>query len=89
KGVATGLGVALALAPLAALAGAAVWIAAYAVVRISSVGSLAGTAAALVCAGATANRSAFFAMAAIACLIAIRHRTNVARLLTREETDKR
>ncbi|MFL5451822.1 MAG: glycerol-3-phosphate 1-O-acyltransferase PlsY, partial [Myxococcales bacterium] len=77
KGVATGLGVALALAPLAAVAGAVVWLAAYAAVRISSVGSLAGAAAALVCAGVTANRPAFFAMTAIACLIAIRHRTNV------------
>jgi glycerol-3-phosphate acyltransferase PlsY len=85
KGVATGLGVALALAPLAALAGAAVWLAAYAVVRISSVGSLAGAAAALLCAGATASRPAFFAMAAIACLIAIRHRSNVARLFSHQE----
>ncbi|MFL5442935.1 MAG: glycerol-3-phosphate acyltransferase, partial [Myxococcales bacterium] len=83
------LGVAVALAPLAALTGAAVWLAAYSVVRISSVGSLAGTAAALVCAGATANRSAFFAMAAIACLIAVRHRSNVARLLSHEEMDER
>jgi glycerol-3-phosphate acyltransferase PlsY len=89
KGVATGLGVALALAPLGALAGAAVWLAAYAAVRISSVGSLAGAAAALVCAGATANRPAFCAMTAIACLIAVRHRSNVARLLSHEETDER
>src|SRR5918911_5612280 len=39
KGVATGLGVALALAPGAALAGAATWAALYAVFRISSIGS--------------------------------------------------
>ncbi|MFL5454704.1 MAG: glycerol-3-phosphate acyltransferase, partial [Myxococcales bacterium] len=58
-------------------------------VRISSVGSLAGAAAALVCAGVTANRPAFFAMTAIACLIAIRHRTNVARLLSHEDPDER
>src|SRR2546421_12757657 len=44
KGVATGLGVALALAPLAAAAGAATWLALYKAFRISSVGSLAGAA---------------------------------------------
>jgi glycerol-3-phosphate acyltransferase PlsY len=85
KGVATGLGVALALAPLAALLGAAMWLVAYAVARISSVGSLAGAAAALLYAGATASRPAFFAMTAIACLIAVRHRDNVARLLSHGE----
>ena len=85
KGVATGLGVALALAPLAALCGAAVWALAYAIARISSVGSLAGSLAALLVAGATASRQALLAIAAIVCLVAIRHRANVRRLLSHEE----
>src|SRR5438067_970204 len=41
KGVATGLGVALALSPLAAACGAAVWVLLYKLLRISSVVSLA------------------------------------------------
>jgi acyl phosphate:glycerol-3-phosphate acyltransferase len=85
KGVATGLGVALALAPLAALAGAAVWVAAYAFARISSVGSLAGSAATVVVAAATATRQALYAVAVIVCLVAVRHRRNVERLLSHEE----
>src|SRR5256886_400544 len=44
KGVATGLGVFLALAPWAALAGAAAWVVLYKLLRISSIGSLAGVA---------------------------------------------
>ena len=85
KGVATGLGVTGALAPLAALCAAAVWALAYAVVRISSVGSLAGAAAALLVAGATASREALLAVAAIVCIVAVRHRGNVRRLLSHEE----
>ena len=44
KGVATGLGVALGLAPVAALAGGLAWLLFYRLLRISSVGSLAGVA---------------------------------------------
>jgi glycerol-3-phosphate acyltransferase PlsY len=85
KGVATGLGVTLALAPLAALCGALAWALAYAIVRISSVGSLAGSAAALLVAGATASRQGLVAVAAIVCIVAIRHRGNVRRLLSHQE----
>jgi glycerol-3-phosphate acyltransferase PlsY len=85
KGVATGLGVTLALAPLAALCGALAWALAYAIARISSVSSLAGSAAALLAAYTTASRQALFAVAAIAGIIAVRHRGNVRRLLSHEE----
>jgi acyl phosphate:glycerol-3-phosphate acyltransferase len=85
KGVATGLGVALALAPLAALAGAAAWVVAYTFTRISSVGSLAGLVAALVAAAATASRQALYAIAIVVCLVAVRHRRNVERLLSHQE----
>src|SRR5512146_2377257 len=44
KGVATGLGIFLILAPWAALAGLVAFVALYAITRISSLGSLAGTA---------------------------------------------
>src|SRR5207248_4184532 len=80
KGVATGLGVALALAPLAALCGAVLWVVVYAIARISSVGSLAGSAVALLVAGATASKQSVAAIAAIAGLVALRHRKNGARL---------
>ena len=77
--------VTLALAPLAALCGAVVWALAWAIARISSVGSLAGAAAALLVAGATANRQVLVAVAAIVCIVAVRHRSNVRRLLSHEE----
>jgi glycerol-3-phosphate acyltransferase PlsY len=85
KGVATGFGATLALAPLAALAGAAAWVIAYAIVRISSVGSLAGSAAALIAAVITASHQSFAAVVVIVSLIAVRHRSNLARLLSHEE----
>ena len=85
KGVATGLGVALALAPIAAVCGAAVWILLYKLLRISSVGSLAGVATSLVVAAATAPRWSIAGLAAIAALVVIRHRPNLERLLRRKE----
>ena len=85
KGVATGLGVALALAPLSAAAGAAVWIVLYKLLRISSIGSLAGVATALLVAAATAPRWSIAGIAAIAVVVVVRHRPNLERLLRREE----
>ena len=85
-GVATGLGVALALAPWAALAGAGVWLALYKLFRISSVGSLAGVAVALAVAALTASRYAVYGVAGVAALIVLRHRANIRRLLARQET---
>lgn len=86
KGVATGLGVSLALLPLAALAGAAVWLASYKLTRISSIGSLGGVAVALAIAGFTGSREAVAAFAAVALLILARHAGNIRRLLRRTET---
>lgn len=86
KGVATGLGVSLALAPWAALAGAAVWLVLYKLFRISSVGSLAGVAVALGTAALTANRYAVYGLAGVSLLIVFRHRANIRRLLERRET---
>jgi acyl phosphate:glycerol-3-phosphate acyltransferase len=85
KGVATGLGVSLALAPWAALAGALTWVVLFKLFRISSIGSLAGMAVALAVAALTANRPALIGLAGVALLILIRHQANIRRLLRRQE----
>src|SRR5436309_5141881 len=77
KGVATGLGVALALAPWAAAAGAATWLAAYKLLRISSIGSLGGVLVALGLALLTADRYAVYGLLGVALLIILRHRPNI------------
>jgi glycerol-3-phosphate acyltransferase PlsY len=84
KGVATGLGVALALAPLAAAAGAVTWLVLYKLFRISSVGSLAGAAVALAVAAVTADRYAVYGLVGVALIIVLRHRGNIRRLLARQ-----
>lgn len=85
KGVATGLGVTLALAPWAALAGGLLWLIVYKVLRISSVGSLAGVALALAVCALTAPRPALAALAIVAAIILVRHEGNLRRLLRRQE----
>lgn len=90
KGVATGFGIFVVLAPWAALAGAAAFAIGYGVTRISSVGSLAGTA---VCAGTClalngGRAPVSWAGLAIAALVVLRHRDNVRRLLSGEEKRK-
>jgi glycerol-3-phosphate acyltransferase PlsY len=85
KGVATGLGVALAVAPLSAVCGAAVWVVSYKLLRISSVGSLAGAAVALLVSVATAPPWSIAALAGVAAIVVVRHRSNVQRLLRHEE----
>jgi glycerol-3-phosphate acyltransferase PlsY len=90
KGVATGLGVFTVLAPVPALTGFAAWILLYLTVRISSVGSLAGT---LVCsAGLFWQRGPqspiTWAGFAVAAMIWWRHRENIGRLLRGEEKPK-
>jgi glycerol-3-phosphate acyltransferase PlsY len=90
KGVATALGIFVVLAPWAALAGVAAYLLAYGATRISSVGSLAGTAA---CAIGTfalngASSAVSWAGVALAALIVLRHRENIRRLLSGEEKRK-
>jgi acyl phosphate:glycerol-3-phosphate acyltransferase len=85
KGVATGLGVSLALAPWGALAGGAAWLVLYKLFRISSVGSLAGVAVSLAVATFTADRSAVYGLAAVALIIVLRHAGNIQRLLRKQE----
>jgi glycerol-3-phosphate acyltransferase PlsY len=90
KGVATALGIFVVLAPWGALAGIAVYAVAYAATRISSVGSLAGTAACA--AGAFLQHGPAspisWAGVALAALIVLRHRENIRRIRSGEEKRK-
>jgi len=86
KGVATGLGVSLALAPWAALAGALTWLVFYKLLRISSVGSLAGVAVSLAVCAITADRAAVCGLALVALIILVRHAPNIRRLLRKQES---
>jgi glycerol-3-phosphate acyltransferase PlsY len=87
KGVATSLGAALALAPLATLASAAVWVLLYAIFRISSLGSLAAIVAFPISLYLLGDRErAHFAFAiAIAIVVIARHKDNLRRLIRGEE----
>jgi glycerol-3-phosphate acyltransferase PlsY len=87
KGVATGFGVFLVLAPWAALAGVGTWAGTYLVTRMSSLGSLLGT---LVCVvwmlvfvgpASPLTWSAVF----VGTLIYVRHAENIRRILSGEE----
>lgn len=84
KGVATGLGVGLALAPAAALAGGLVWLVLFRLLRISSVGSLGGMLVALGVAALTAPGQ-LWALLLIGALVLVRHKANLGRLLRRQE----
>jgi glycerol-3-phosphate acyltransferase PlsY len=90
KGVATGFGIFLVLSPWASLAGLGAYLLLYALVRISSVGSLGGTFTCVVGVfvqqGLTSPIS--WAGAAIGSLIFWRHRENIRRLLSGEEQRK-
>ncbi len=86
KGVATALGVCLALVPLPALAGAAVYAAIFLVTRVSSVGSLGAAAAACGLAFWLAPYPAYaWLVAAMVFLIVVRHAGNIRRILRRSE----
>jgi len=86
KGVATALGVSLALAPWAALAGAVTYFAVFKGFRLSSLGSLAGALVATLVAFLTAASPAYaWAVVAMVLVIFVRHSGNIRRLLRREE----
>jgi acyl phosphate:glycerol-3-phosphate acyltransferase len=86
KGVASSLGVFLAVAPLSALIAGAAWLAVYASVRISSLGSLVG-ALALVASMLVRREPAghLVVVAATFVLVFVRHTDNIKRLLARRE----
>jgi glycerol-3-phosphate acyltransferase PlsY len=86
KGVATGLGVFLALAPVATAIATGFFLAVYATKRIVSIGSLAAATALPLAMLALHEPPAFIALAAaVWILVLVRHRSNIQRLLRREE----
>ena len=81
KGVSTGLGVLLVLAPVAALVGVGVFVVVLRAARWVSVASLAGTVAVPLAVGAAGGHlPALTAATAIAVIVFARHRDNLARL---------
>ena len=89
KGVATTVGVLLALSPIAFAVFAAVFVLAVALTRFISVGSMLGAVAFAITLGMTAkggwsSPTSLFGVAA-ALLVIVRHRENVGRLLKGEE----
>lgn len=86
KGVATALGVVLAVCPWAGLVAGLLYVGLYAVLRISSVGSMALTVSApLAMALLGVPREQLYAVLVIAVLIVIKHIPNLRRLARGEE----
>jgi glycerol-3-phosphate acyltransferase PlsY len=90
KGVATAVGIFMVLAPWAALAGLGTWAATYAITRISSLGSLAGTT---VCVVGTVlfvgiSNPVTWSAIAVGALIFLRHKENIRRIVNGEEKRK-
>lgn len=86
KGVATALGVLAVLVPLAALAGALVYVGLVAAWRVSSLGSLSGGVTAVVTASLTASAPEYAWLSALLFgLMLWTHRSNIQRLLRRTE----
>jgi glycerol-3-phosphate acyltransferase PlsY len=86
KGVATALGILLALNPWLGLACAATWLAVFALFRISSLSALSAALFSPLYAWLLkADPAATGAIAVLALLIFWRHRANIARLMSGEE----
>lgn len=90
KGVATGVGVLLGLAPAAALIPIAVFLAVFAATRIVSLASILATAAAPLALLVLGEPTPLVVAAlAMAVLVVARHRENIARLLAGTESEFR
>lgn len=86
KGVATALGILLALDPWLGLACATTWLTAFALLRVSSLSALLAAGLAPLYAWLLHGRPGeTLAVGALAVLIYWRHRSNIARLLSGEE----
>ena len=86
KGVATGSGVFLALAPLAVLVGLVIWTALLLATGIVSIASLASAAVLPIAVWFTTRNSLVFGLAlALALFVIYAHRANIRRLLRGEE----
>lgn len=85
KGVATMMGVSLGLAWPIGLAYAAAWLGMLAVTRISSLSGMTAAIAAPVAAWLTGHGDFVLVLAALAVLVLVLHRANIARLLSGTE----
>ena len=86
KGVATALGVLLAISPWLGLSCAGVWLLVFVVTRVSSLSALMAALASPIFAWFWLRQPrAVFALGLLAALILWRHRANIRRLLTGEE----
>jgi glycerol-3-phosphate acyltransferase PlsY len=87
KGVATSLGVALALSPVAAAIGFGVYVVLYATTRLSSLGSLLGVWTFSIVFSLRGGPPGPLVVLALggAALVTLRHRQNIGRLLRGEE----
>jgi glycerol-3-phosphate acyltransferase PlsY len=80
KGVATLLGVLIALLPVAAAVYAAIWVGLLLILRISSVAGIAASASAPVSAAIAGNDTYFPMLLGFALLVIWKHRDNIVRL---------
>jgi glycerol-3-phosphate acyltransferase PlsY len=86
KGVATSLGVVLAIHPLIAGALIASWLITFACVRISSVAALVAGLCAPLFGFLIGNSSDFLLLLALGAMLVLRHRSNIRRLIHGEES---
>ncbi|EMD83743.1 glycerol-3-phosphate 1-O-acyltransferase PlsY [Pacificimonas flava] len=86
KGVATYLGIALALQPLAGLAFAVVWLLTAALFRYSSLAGLAASIAAPLVPLAMGRWDAALLLAGMAAMVIAKHEDNIGRLMRGEES---
>jgi glycerol-3-phosphate acyltransferase PlsY len=86
KGVATALGVLIALAWLVALLGALVWLATAVIFRYSSLAALAAAVGSAVLAPFLVDGPTAAVIAGIALLIILRHHANIRRLIAGSES---
>lgn len=85
KGVATMMGVVVALSPIAGLVYAIVWLGLLATLRISSVAGMAAAVAAPVAAAAVGRFDLAVLFLGLALIVLWKHRENIARLVAGQE----
>ena len=85
KGVATMMGVVVALSPIAGLAYAVVWLGLLAILRISSVAGMAAAVAAPVAAAVAGRFDLAVLFLGLALIVLWKHRENIARLAAGSE----